>query len=176
MDMTNLKEREQEFIRQVGIFNLDGVVGEPHWPAYKSILNQNQLQDFIDYWTEISPKGRKMRFEEYQDFCIENELKIWKEVPVDFINAWTDWVLYKWEQFRFKYKSRKSEYKVMTHLMNISNKRVDIAIEIINQSIVNGWKGLFPLKDFFNGSAKDTRTAKELFTDTVKGKLGQGIE
>lgn len=178
--MSDIKEREQEFIRQAGNFNA-------YWEGstyfitndkieYKQILNQNQLQEFISYWTEINPNGRKMRFEEYKDFYIGDELKAWKEIPGDFINAWTDWVLYKWEQFKFKYKSRKSEYKAMTHLMNISNKRVDIAIEIINQSIVNGWKGLFPLKNFSNGSAKDNRTAKDLFADTVKNKFGGGIK
>jgi uncharacterized protein YdaU (DUF1376 family) len=60
--------------------------------------------------------------------------------------TWNKWIIYKEEQFKFKYKSVTSEQIALNQLVNISNNSNELAIKIINQSISNGWKGIFELK------------------------------
>jgi hypothetical protein len=62
------------------------------------------------------------------------------------VKAWQDWTAFKAEQFRFKFKSEKSEQTAIINLKNLSHGKIDVAIAIIEQSISNGWKGLFQLK------------------------------
>jgi len=69
-----------------------------------------------------------------------------------FLLAWDTWKLYKKEQFRFSYKGIISEQAALIHLSQLSNNSEDTAIQIINQSISNGWRGLFELKQ--NGTTK----------------------
>jgi hypothetical protein len=61
-----MKESEHEFIEQVGISNND-------------ILNKNELMDFISYWTEKNPNGRKMRFEKEKTFDSQKVSTLEKE-------------------------------------------------------------------------------------------------
>jgi len=59
-----------------------------------------------------------------------------------------------WELFReFRNKELKkkltplSERMALKRLMKLSNGNIDIAIAIVEQSIANSWRGLFPLRD-----------------------------
>lgn len=61
-------------------------------------------------------------------------------------SSWEEWKEYKSAHFKFKYKTRKSEIIALKNLQTISNDKEDSAIAIINQSITNGWKGLFTIK------------------------------
>ena len=40
-------------------------------------ISKDELQDFIDYWTEHNPKGTKMKFEMQKTFDINLRLKRW---------------------------------------------------------------------------------------------------
>lgn len=68
-----------------------------------------------------------------------------------FIIAWKGWRKYKKEQFNFKYKSTSTEQAALTELNKLANSDTQ-AIAIIHQSIANGWKGFFELKN--NGEIK----------------------
>lgn len=61
--------------------------------------------------------------------------------------AWNDWLYYKKKQFRFTYKASKFEEIAKKSLWKLSGENESTAIEIINQSIANGWKGFQPLKN-----------------------------
>lgn len=65
----------------------------------------------------------------------------------DFRQAWQNWKTYKREEFDFKFKGSVSEQSSLTKLQNLSGNNKDIAIKIIDQSISNGYKGLFELKE-----------------------------
>lgn len=72
------------------------------------------------------------------------------EIPfnsIEFIDAWNDWLEYKQEEFNFKYKSSHSLRAAFKKLYRLSNKKEDTAILIIEESMANGWKGLFSLKE-----------------------------
>ncbi len=62
-----------------------------------------------------------------------------------FIRSWEEWKNYKKEEHRFHYASLASEQKALTKLKNLSNAQEKIAIEILDESIANGWHGLFAI-------------------------------
>jgi uncharacterized protein YdaU (DUF1376 family) len=64
----------------------------------------------------------------------------------NFIQNWKNWKDYKKNQYKFNFKTSKSEQIAINHLVKLSNQKESDAIEIINQSIANGWKGFFELK------------------------------
>jgi len=64
----------------------------------------------------------------------------------EIIEYWDLWKDYKSKQFKFKYKTVQSEQAAFDDLVRLSEKNCKNAIEIIKQSMANGWKGLFELK------------------------------
>ena len=40
-------------------------------------INFNDIDNFIDYWTEKSPRGRKMRFEKQKTFDVKRRMQRW---------------------------------------------------------------------------------------------------
>ena len=81
--------------------------------------------------------------------------------------AWLKWKEFKKAEFNFKYKSEISENAAKMELIKLSDNKEEIAISIIEQSIANGWKGLFKLKN--NGTKKgDGATNAELAAIVAK--------
>ena len=70
------------------------------------------------------------------------------EIPFSefFIPYWQKWKEYKSKEHKFKYKSEHSEKSALNDLLKLSNSNEQTAIQIIEQSIANGWKGFFQLK------------------------------
>lgn len=64
-----------------------------------------------------------------------------------FLDTWDLWKSFKKEEFNFQYKGVISEQVALINLKTISNNNESEAILIINQSIGEKWKGLFPLTD-----------------------------
>lgn len=92
----------------------------------------------------------------------ENEIEIENEVVIDnnllfgkYENIfepnkkleaqWLLWKAYKKKEHKFGYKSDISEKAALTELFKLSEGNVLKAIEIISQSISNGWKGFFQI-------------------------------
>lgn len=73
-----------------------------------------------------------------------------------FAEVWATWKEYKRAEKRFSYKSHVSEQEALAKLQKLSNDNEQQSIEIIQQSIANGWSGFFPLRD--GGSGRSTRT------------------
>jgi len=71
----------------------------------------------------------------------------------NFKTEYENWKDYKLKEFRFKYKSIKSEQVFLNQLFEISNKEETTAISILKQSISNGWKGVFKLKNNHQNAA-----------------------
>ena len=67
-------------------------------------------------------------------------------VGEEIIEYWDLWKDYKSKQFKFNYKTVQSEQAAFDDLVRLSGKNCENAIEIIKQSMANGWKGLFELK------------------------------
>ena len=67
----------------------------------------------------------------------------------DLQTAWNEWLQERKERKLKKYTDRGLK-AAMTHLLTIANQDEQIAIQIINQTIAQGWQGLFPLKNVSN--------------------------
>lgn len=70
----------------------------------------------------------------------------------NFIKYWDLWKDFKKKQFKFTFATPQSEQAALKDLVRISNGMETIAIEIIEQSLAKGWKGLFELKNIKNGT------------------------
>jgi len=76
----------------------------------------------------------------------------------NFLETWNEWKEYRWEQHKFKYKGCRSEQAALMHINNISGRNEEVAVKIILQSMAEGWKGLFELKNSKNGTSKERFT------------------
>lgn len=76
----------------------------------------------------------------------------------NFKTEYENWKDYKLKEFRFKYKSIQSEKIFLNQLFEISNKDETTAISILKQSISNGWKGVFELKNNQQNGTTTTTT------------------
>jgi hypothetical protein len=70
----------------------------------------------------------------------------------EFSKSWAAWKNYKKSSLKFNYASAESEQAALMKLCEVSGGIEDKAIKIINNSMGNGWKGFFPLKDDVNGN------------------------
>lgn len=76
----------------------------------------------------------------------------------ELIEAWNEWLLERKDRKLKKYTERGLKAAI-TNLLNISGQDERIAVKIINQSISQGWQGLFPLKNIPYGTNRTTDNA-----------------
>ena len=98
----------------------------------------------------ISPSEGSMDMDKDMDKD-KDKVKGVKKIKISFIGDeiieyWNLWKDYKSKQFKFNYKTVQSEQAAFDDLVRLSEKNCENAIEIIKQSMANGWKGLFELK------------------------------
>jgi hypothetical protein len=43
------------------------------------VYSSEMLKEFTEYWCEISPRGKKMRFEKEKVFCFKRRMMTWKK-------------------------------------------------------------------------------------------------
>jgi len=72
----------------------------------------------------------------------------------DFQQSWELWKEYKYEQFRFKYTPIGEQSK-LNSLVKLADGFEQNAIEIINYSMGQGYKGLFKIKTNNNGTHQE---------------------
>jgi len=86
-----------------------------------------------------------------------NNTKTERDYPFELnLDAWNLWKEFRKEQFRTTYKPL-GESAAISKLLRISNNNKEHQAQIIQQSIENGWKGLFELK-----TEKQTKVQKIL--------------
>lgn len=75
----------------------------------------------------------------------------------EFSQQWEVWKDYKKQEFKFDYKTPQSEQAALVELRNKSSGDEATAIAILHQSMANGWKGFFELKNENNGKNGNTK-------------------
>ena len=113
------------------------------------LLEKNNLLDKQNKPLTRSLQGRK-DMDMVKDMDMDM-VKGTKKIKISFIGEeiiqyWDLWKDYKSKQFKFNYKTVQSEQAAFDDLVRLSEKNCENAIEIIKQSMANGWKGLFELK------------------------------
>jgi hypothetical protein len=100
-------------------------------------------------WESKKENGNKPKKKRIKS---ENEANQREEKRREYINkkiedAWLRWIEFKKSQFKFEYATIESEQQAINALVKLCNGDFDLADRIVTNSIVNGYKGLFPLKD-----------------------------
>ncbi len=72
-------------------------------------------------------------------------------VDAGYATAFLDWVDYKKSKGE-SYKNEKSLKACYNRLVNLSGGNAEVAARIVEQSMANNWKGLFPLQQHNNGT------------------------
>lgn len=87
-----------------------------------------------------------------------------------FLETWKLWKDYKWEQHQFKYKGCISEQVKLMQLFELANGDEIMATKIVEQSIGEGWSGLFALKNNKHGSGthKQSNSGSKIGTSDAR--------
>ena len=91
----------------------------------------------------------------------------------NFKVQWQHWKIYKKKEFGFQFKSPQSEQAALTELANKSNGEEKTAIKIMHQSMSNGWKGFFELKNNTNGKTKQTGKSEIQYSDEFQRRIAE---
>jgi hypothetical protein len=130
---------------------------EPFGNKYKSILRFCQI-DLADLPNGIGENAKPIPYtntyvkpdnnNEVSKVSKKESIKAESKLKYGNLNpdTWKLWTEFKKEQFKFSYKSEKSEQIAINDLIRLSKNNDEIAKKIVFQSISNGWKGLFELK------------------------------
>ena len=103
----------------------------------------------------------------------EKEIEIiypWPEKK--FLDQWGQWLSYKKKEFKFQYKSDQSQQAALKKLSNLSDGDMENAINIIHQSMANGWKGLFKLQNEEKGIQGSQNGPSQEFRSRTAQRLG----
>jgi len=97
---------------------------------------------------------------------IESKCKSFSDVGLE--SLWIDWLEFRKALDNFTYATEKSEQAAKTQLFNLADGKPVMAMQIINQSLVKGWKGFFELKDEFKKKKKKKKQKQNDFPDISK--------
>lgn len=131
--------------------NYDETVDDIEFDEYKiksstnRITNNSSNKQPTDN-QQITTSKKNKEYKEEKEYNKEGLIFPFKSL--EFKNTWNDWIDYKKSQFNFKYKALKTEQISLDNLFKESLQNEKTAIEMINQSISNGWQGIFKLKAF----------------------------
>lgn len=139
--------------------------------VHESVIKILRKYDLIDNQNKplISPlqrakdkdkdKAKEMDKEKDKDKAIEGgETKVYPFSDA-FIPFWLRWLSYKKDEHKFTYKKWESELTSIKLLFELAKGFEETAAKIIEQSIGNGWKGFFELKQENGITTKQQRTA-----------------
>jgi hypothetical protein len=107
----------------------------------------------------------------------DRKKKIEVVLPYDsenFQNAWHNWKEYKSIEFGFKYKTEQSEQAALMKLSNETDNEQH-AILSINNSMANGWKGIFAHKEDKNGN-KTTSKKGNQYSDNFITEVANALQ
>ena len=85
-----------------------------------------------------------------------------------FLNRWEAWKTYKKEQFKFSYK-HSGEQAALKNIGDLARGNLEVALAVIQQSMANGWKGLFELKGGSNNP--QTPAEAQYYVERVKDAM-----
>ncbi len=140
--------------------------------------NLGTIADSSKIDTRPIPHGEESKGEESNskgkdkgDFLKKNDNRVNMPFNGEFSNMWLEWKKYKWNQHQFKYKSDGSEQSALHSLTSLSPDETT-CIAIIQQSMANGWKGFFPLKNNLqNGKSNSTNNNNSFSREGVQAEL-----
>lgn len=122
------------------------------------LLKKEAKGDFLPDDYSISDIDKKNEIAEAKKVAQKKVEFILPFPTKDFKDQWTEWKLYRKKKHKYTFFDDKAEQKKLTEIFNLSKENEKTALLIIRQSIDNGWKGFFELKQTNNGTTNN-RTA-----------------
>ncbi len=139
-------------------FPLPNVVNE-----FRETVNEFPAEREKEPELEVEPEVEKKRGFSEKNSANDGKPKaqdagppalVYPFVSDEFQQMWAQWKIYRALQDKFTYKSPQSEQAALSELANMAKGFEDAAIGIIRQSMANGWKGFFELKNNTDGTNK----------------------
>jgi len=112
--------------------------------------------------------GNETKDEDITVTTIDKKIELIFPFPDSFKDSWLLWKDYKKEEFGFRYKTVQSEQAALNSLVKMSGGKESDAVKIVHQSMANGWKGFFNLKDKSNGSDISAKGIQEAVARRVQ--------
>ena len=152
------------YVEEVVKWHTDGKASI--YSAFKELtsngyIKREQIRDKgkIVSWNYIVYEKPFTDFQEIENLDLENQPLLNTNIKINTNNtkpkkvypfelnleAWKLWEAFRKEQFRTTYKPL-GEAATISKLLRISNNNKENQAQIIQQSIENGWKGLFEIK------------------------------
>lgn len=105
---------------------------------------------------EEDKKGKEKRIEEK-----DKKVIVFPFDSISFKELWDNWKEFKNQEFNFRYKSVQSEQAALSKLGELSKMDEEKAKRIILQSMANGWKGFFDLKQQNNAEQQSDKRQQQ---------------
>jgi len=131
----------------------------------KALLKHLEIEDENEIENRIKIENEVENEVENDKNAVGKKIELFNPFPgKEFLEQWQIWKDYKKREFKFNYKSLHSEQAALKQLYNYSKGDSQTAIEILLNSMANGWAGFFELKNSNNGNRNNnyTRTDAEL--------------
>ena len=145
-------KREQKRDKLGKIISWDYVIFEKPHTDYQDVDNPDVDYPDVENRTLLNTNSNK-----YLNKVNTDISKTERDYPFDLnVEAWELWKAFRKEQFRTTYKPL-GEAAAISKILRISDNNKEVQAKIIQQSIENGWKGLFELK-----TEKQTKVQKIL--------------
>jgi len=103
---------------------------------------------------------------------VKEEKKEWENSAIDQAK-WIEYKDFRKKIHKFRFHSSDSEHRAIKSLMALSGGDKELSTKIINQTIDNGWKGFFKLKDG-NDKTDNRTTSKVKSVNEVRKDFGNG--
>lgn len=100
--------------------------------------------NWINVDNNTQSKVKKSKGKDNKEESKEKEI-VYPFSSENFKEGWLKWKTFKKQQFNFTFKSHISEQSAVNRLAELSDNNEHVAVKIIEQSIANGWQGLFEL-------------------------------
>jgi hypothetical protein len=124
-----------------------------------------------------SPKWRHTNTRDNTSTCTSTEEGV--VMPWDsekFEEAWTQWKEYKRDEFRFRFKSTKSEQAQLHRLQTLSRGDETVAIGMIHEAIGQTWKGFYEPKTKNNATKRPGPSDGSLIAEHLRRLAAQSGE
>jgi predicted transcriptional regulator len=145
-------KREQKRDKLGKIISWDYVIFEKPHTDYQDVDNPDVDYPDVENRTLLNTNNNN-----YLNKVNTDKSKTERDYPFDLnVEAWELWKAFRKEQFRTTYKPL-GEAAAISKILRISDNNKEVQAKIIQQSIENGWKGLFELK-----TEKQTKVQKIL--------------
>jgi predicted transcriptional regulator len=145
-------KREQKRDKLGKIISWDYVIFEKPHTDYQDVDNPDVDYPDVENRTLLNTNNNN-----YLNKVNTDISKTERDYPFDLnVEAWELWKAFRKEQFRTTYKPL-GEAAAISKILRISDNNKEVQAKIIQQSIENGWKGLFELK-----TEKQTKVQKIL--------------